>query len=99
MNDQIILTLKKRLEEEMQSEGIEAWICPSCLDRAPKGLESTGSPIMNLPWTQAGLPALTLPSGKDDAGLPHGVQLVGYFGEDEALVASARAIYAILKGA
>ncbi|MCZ7669145.1 MAG: hypothetical protein M5U34_19120 [Chloroflexi bacterium] len=29
----------------------------------PAGLESTGDPVMDLPWTYAGLPTLTLPAG------------------------------------
>jgi len=92
------IKFRKRVEEEMKFEKIDAWICPPCQDSAPEGLNSTGSPIMNFSWTHGGLPVLTLPSGKDEAGLPHGVQLVGYFGKDERLVASAHDIYDILSG-
>jgi Asp-tRNA(Asn)/Glu-tRNA(Gln) amidotransferase A subunit family amidase len=44
---------------------------------------------MNLPWTHCGLPTLGLPSGKDATGLPYGVQVVGRWQEDEALLAWA----------
>ena len=29
---------------------IDLWISPSTVGPAPKGLESTGDPVMNLPW-------------------------------------------------
>ncbi len=44
---------------------------------------------MNLPWTHCGLPVLNLPSGKDQTGLPFGLQLIGKWQEDEALLAWA----------
>lgn len=44
---------------------------------------------MNLPWTHAGMPALTLPAGGAANGLPLGLQLVGAFGRDEQLLAWA----------
>jgi Asp-tRNA(Asn)/Glu-tRNA(Gln) amidotransferase A subunit family amidase len=49
---------------------------------------------MNLPWTHAGLPAISLPTGVDDAGLPHGLQCVGRFMQDERLLAAAALIQA-----
>ncbi len=51
---------------------------------------------MNLPWTHAGMPAITLPSGRSEMGLPLGLQLIGRFGEDEALLADARQIAELL---
>jgi Asp-tRNA(Asn)/Glu-tRNA(Gln) amidotransferase A subunit family amidase len=42
---------------------------------------------MNLPWTHAGMPAITLPAGRSKNGLPLGLQLVAPFGEDEQLLA------------
>ena len=50
---------------------------------------------MNAPWTHAGVPAITLPSGHVGA-LPVGLQLVGRFGQDEALVATAAALHPLL---
>ena len=50
------------------------------------GLESTGDPIMNLPWTHCGLPSVNLPSGYEEDGLPVGLQAVGKWYEDEALL-------------
>lgn len=65
---------------------IDLWICPSTVGAAPKGLESTGDPVMNLPWTQAGLPAINLPAGKNEEGLPLGLQIVGNWYKDESLL-------------
>ena len=65
---------------------IDVWISPSTIGPAPKGLESTGDPVMNLPWTQAGLPAINLPSGKNRDGLPLGLQLVANWYKDESLL-------------
>jgi len=51
---------------------------------------------MNLPWTYAGVPALTVPCGLSEDGLPLGLQLCGSYESDEALVARAARIEAIL---
>jgi len=90
------LELRKVLEHHMDSKGIELWVCPSAPDSAPKGLGSTGDPAVNLPWTHAGLPAISLPAGVDETGLPHGLQCVGRFKRDERLVAAATLIQAHL---
>jgi Asp-tRNA(Asn)/Glu-tRNA(Gln) amidotransferase A subunit family amidase len=47
---------------------------------------------MNLPWTQAGLPVINLPAGKHQFGLPLGLQLVGKWYKDEALLFWAKEI-------
>jgi Asp-tRNA(Asn)/Glu-tRNA(Gln) amidotransferase A subunit family amidase len=47
---------------------------------------------MNLPWTNAGLPTLTLPTGFNEAGLPMGLQLTGRRQADEWLFAHGKAI-------
>ncbi len=65
---------------------IDLWIAPSTIGPAPKGIDSTGDPVMNLPWTQAGLPAINLPAGKSQNGLPLGLQVVGNWYKDESLL-------------
>ncbi len=84
--------LRARIRRKMDDEEIDLWICPSAPDVAPRGLGATGSPAMNLPWTHAGLPAVSLPAGTGMWNLPLGLQLLGRFGEDEALLAFAKAI-------
>jgi Asp-tRNA(Asn)/Glu-tRNA(Gln) amidotransferase A subunit family amidase len=81
--------LRNELERQMESEGIDLWICPATTDHAPKGLESTGSPIMSIPWTFAGLPTISLPAGLDDENLPLGIQLVAPYMGDEFLISKS----------
>jgi Asp-tRNA(Asn)/Glu-tRNA(Gln) amidotransferase A subunit family amidase len=50
---------------------------------APEGLSSTGDATFNSLWTQAGLPAVTIPSGRGPKGLPLGLQVVGRYRADE----------------
>ena len=83
------LSLRERLHSVMENAGIDMWICPAAPDVAPHGIDATGSPKMNMPWTHAGLPALTLPAGRGMLGLPIGLQLVGRYGADECLLAWA----------
>lgn len=92
-------TNRQQIARKMDHHGIDIWLAPAATDHAPKGLDSTGDPIMNLPWTHAGMPALSIPCGFDNAGLPHGLQLVGRLNEDEQLVGFASAsIIKILDG-
>ena len=58
----------------------------------PVGLASTGDPVMNLPWTQAGVPTLGIPAGLGEAGMPIGLQLAARFGDDASLFVWAEAI-------
>ncbi len=82
-------TLRQQLTELMEIHQIDLWITPAAPGAAPKGLDSTGNPVMNLPWTHAGLPTLTLPAGFNGEGMPLGLQLIGRWYQDEALLAWA----------
>jgi Asp-tRNA(Asn)/Glu-tRNA(Gln) amidotransferase A subunit family amidase len=50
---------------------------------APEGLANTGDASFCSLWTQAGMPAVTIPSGFGPRGLPLGFQVVGRYREDE----------------
>ncbi|HTP11279.1 MAG TPA: amidase, partial [Anaerolineae bacterium] len=78
--------LRDELGELMAVNHIDLWISPATIGPAPLGLDSTGDPIMNLPWTHSGLPALSLPCGTNEAGLPLGLQVVGGWYSDEQLL-------------
>ena len=78
--------LRKTLTDIMDEQGLDLWIAPSATGPAPKGLDATGDPVMNLPWTHGGLPAVNLPSRKNEAGLPFGLQVIGRWYEDEAVL-------------
>ena len=55
---------------------------------APEGLASTGDPAFCVPWTCLGAPAVALPAGVS-RGLPLGLQLVGAYRNDLALLRTA----------
>ena len=83
---------REALQELMDKEGIDLWVCPAAPGPAPRGLHSTGNPIMNLPWTYMGLPAITVPAGLASNGLPLGLQCVARWEDDEALLTWAEDI-------
>lgn len=68
---------------------IDVIISPSAPGPAPKGLQSTGSSVFNRVWSLLGWPALHLPTGQADNGLPVGVQWVARPDQDHALLAWA----------
>jgi Asp-tRNA(Asn)/Glu-tRNA(Gln) amidotransferase A subunit family amidase len=82
--------VRVKLETLMKREGVDLWICPTAIGPAPEGITSTGSTLMNLPWTHAGMPALTLPAGKAKNGLPLGLQVIAPAMADERLLAWAK---------
>ncbi|MEE8421525.1 MAG: amidase [Dehalococcoidia bacterium] len=91
--------LGQRLQALMDEHGIDVWASPPATGPAPLGLGSTGNPAMNLPWTHAGMPAVTLPAGTAGNGLPLGFQLSARFGADEQLLAWAQTLEPLLVGA
>ena len=80
------IMLRENIMRTMSDLQISFWLAPSTTSTAPKGLISTGSPLMSLPWTNAGLPSLTIPFGKDTHELPIGLQLVGAWQSDAQLI-------------
>ncbi|HEX7271648.1 MAG TPA: amidase [Casimicrobiaceae bacterium] len=69
---------------------VHAILTPATTGEAPRGLESTGSPVFCSLWSLCRLPAVTLPIMKGGAGMPLGVQLVGQYAEDARLLQCAR---------
>jgi Asp-tRNA(Asn)/Glu-tRNA(Gln) amidotransferase A subunit family amidase len=84
--------LREQLQTLMAEYRIHAWISPAATGPAPVGIESTGDPAMNLPWTHSGLPTIGLPSGWSANELPLGIQLTGAWYDDERLLAEAVAV-------
>src|ERR1700730_18231384 len=58
---------------------------------APVGLGSTGNPVFNVPASMLGIPAVSLPLLSIE-GLPLGLQIAGFVGEDASLFAVAAAV-------
>ena len=84
--------LRERIHQAMDDHEIDLWICPPAPDVAPEGIGATGSPAMNMPWTHAGVPVVTVPAGIGKLDLPLGLQICGRYGEDEILIHWARDI-------
>jgi Asp-tRNA(Asn)/Glu-tRNA(Gln) amidotransferase A subunit family amidase len=82
--------LRDALTSLMDEHRLDFWLSPPALGAAPRGLDSTGDPVMNLPWTHAGMPSLGLPTGRNAVGLPLGLQVSARWWGDEDLLAWAR---------
>jgi Asp-tRNA(Asn)/Glu-tRNA(Gln) amidotransferase A subunit family amidase len=92
------LQLRQELTALMDAHDLDLWLSPPALGAAPAGLDSTGDPVMNLPWTHAGLPTLTIPAGFNAAGLPLGLQVTGRWYGDEVMMRQGMEIEKILQG-
>ncbi len=68
----------------------DAILTPAAAGTAPRGLQSTGSPVFCTLWTLCGMPAISLPLMRGANGLPMGVQLVGPRYGDARLLRTAR---------
>lgn len=88
---------RDQMTQTMTDEGIDLWICPPTVGPAPRGLDSTGDPVMCLPWTQIGFPAISIPTTKNEEGLPMGLQVVGKWNSDESLLAWAEEIEKVVR--
>ena len=64
-----------------------AILTPAATGPPPAGLESTGDPSANAPWTALGVPAISVPLPGYD--MPMGLQLTGAWGRDDAVVVVA----------
>ena len=65
---------------------VDCLLTPSSVTPALEGLGSTGDPAFNAPWSFCGFPAITVPCGLTEEGLPLGIQLTGKpYGERELL--------------
>jgi Asp-tRNA(Asn)/Glu-tRNA(Gln) amidotransferase A subunit family amidase len=80
-------SLRLMLDRMLEEAGADYWLSPAAPGPAQLGLDSTGSPVMNLPWTHAGIPTLALPTCMTVQAMPVGLQLAGPFGADESLLA------------
>jgi len=78
--------LRESIHETLKNAAVDVLLSPGARGPAPAGLNSTGDPVMNAPWTHAGVPTVTVPVSKTDAGLPMAVQCTTHYGRDEWLL-------------
>lgn len=78
------LSLHAQLRERSHAllADCDALVSVPATGAAPAGLDDTGDPTFCAPWSLLGVPAVTVPSGWTESGLPLGFQIVGAFGED-----------------
>jgi Asp-tRNA(Asn)/Glu-tRNA(Gln) amidotransferase A subunit family amidase len=79
---------RRDLEEALQS--FDVLLTTATVAPAPRDLSTTGDPMYQTPFTFAGVPSISLPSGLSADGLPFGIQLAAAPFAEETLLASAR---------
>jgi aspartyl-tRNA(Asn)/glutamyl-tRNA(Gln) amidotransferase subunit A len=67
----------------------DALLSPTAPAPAPEGLAWTGDASLCQPWSSAGVPSLSLPTGLSAAGLPLALQLVAAPGAETRLLTAA----------
>ena len=85
------------LESVIKQEGIDCWLSPATTSLPPKGLGSTGSPLMNLPWTFTGVPCISIPVNIPGLGFPIGLQVSGQLNGLKKLFEDAEVLNNILR--
>ncbi len=90
------ISLRKSLKQKMADTGIDLWISPASVGPAPEGIDDTGDPRMNQPWTHCGFPTVSVPMDTSDE-LPIGLQISAPFWDDEQLISWASEIASIVK--
>ena len=69
---------------------VDVLLTPATPTPSLPDLTNTGNTMFQGPWTSCGLPAISLPSGLAESGLPLGLQLVGGYFDEAGLLAAAR---------
>jgi aspartyl-tRNA(Asn)/glutamyl-tRNA(Gln) amidotransferase subunit A len=90
--------LRRRYQREMAKlfEKFDVLMTPPARGAAPPGIDSTGDPVMNGPWTLADFPTMTLPHALTADGLPIGVQLTGPPSQEGLLLEVGKAVEKIV---
>lgn len=68
---------------------IDVLMTPTTPTAAPQDLTTTGDRAFQGPWTTAGLPTITIPTGIDSQGMPLGIQLISSWFTEKRLLAIA----------
>ena len=81
-------TLRDSVGEIFQD--LDALLLAPATGEAPKGLSWTGDPSFCALGSLLGIPAIHIPVGKSANGLPLGIQLMGNYQQDDALLKAAQ---------
>ena len=86
------LEVQKRFRREVNQllTSFDIILTPATPGVAPAGIESTGDPSFNTPWTLSGHPVIALPCAVAPCGLPLSIQLTGAALEEGRLLSIAR---------
>jgi amidase len=92
-------TLQKTLLADFadQLTGFDAVLTLPAFGEAPAGLAYTGDAEYCAPWTLLGVPAISLPAGFGNNGLPLGLQIVGGYRQDHSMLRVAKWIESALR--
>ncbi|MBI2312316.1 MAG: amidase [Betaproteobacteria bacterium] len=88
---QAALEMRTRLIEELETflKKFDAIVTPPAPGEAPADLSITGDPAFCTLWSLTGVPAITIPTGLGENGLPLGLQIVGRSGDENRVLAVA----------
>ncbi|MCZ6635127.1 MAG: amidase family protein, partial [bacterium] len=81
------ITLRHEIRQVFKN--VDVLLTPATPAPAPEGLESTGDPAFNSPWTYTGLPTISLPVTLTSENLPTAIQLIGPAFEESHLLQAA----------
>jgi aspartyl-tRNA(Asn)/glutamyl-tRNA(Gln) amidotransferase subunit A len=81
---------QRRLQADARNwfVNVDALLIPATRGPAPDAA-TTGDPAFNSPWSYTGLPALSLPAGRSQDGMPLSIQLVGKPFDERGLLTAA----------
>jgi Asp-tRNA(Asn)/Glu-tRNA(Gln) amidotransferase A subunit family amidase len=84
--------MRRLLRHDMTQvfQGVDFLLMPAAPGPAPRDLTTTGDPSFSALASFTGLPAITIPSGLNTAGMPLAIQLLGPAFADDRLLAAAR---------
>ena len=75
---------------QILAENADILLTPATPTPALPDLTNTGNTSFQGPWTSCGLPAISIPSGIAQSGLPLGLQLIAAPYREQRLLAAAQ---------
>ena len=100
------VTYSRALERRLQfiadmvrtAAQVDVLLTPSTPKPSQPDLTNTGNPMFQGPWTSCGLPAISVPSGLAESGMPLGIQLAASHYQEARLLSAARWCELVLDG-